>query len=137
MSLQFIQQATSGIMQSQTFQFGITNIPTAVQNWITTNPGQTALLVSNGILFFTPAALTGPLLATMGFGASGPLAGSVAASLQSMLGNVGAHSVFAYLQSAAMGGYGVASVNGIVQACAIISEGAVAAYSGLAGRSGV
>jgi hypothetical protein len=40
--------------------------------------------------------------------------GTIAAWLQSILGNVGAHSVFAYLQSAAMGGYGAATVNGIV-----------------------
>ena len=61
--------------------------------------------------------------------------GSVAASLQSILGNVGAHSVFAYLQSTAMGGYGVATVNGIVQACAVISGGAITAYSNLARRN--
>lgn len=47
--------------------------------------------------------------------------GSVAASLQSILGNVGAGSVFAYLQSAAMGGYGAAFVNGAMQAGAVIS----------------
>ena len=61
--------------------------------------------------------------------------GSVAAWLQSILGNVGAHSVFAYLQSAAMGGYGVATINGITQACGMVSGAAVAVYSGLAGRT--
>ena len=55
--------------------------------------------------------------------------GSVAAWLQSILGNVGARSVFAYLQSAAMGGYGVATVNGIVQALGMISGAAVTAYN--------
>lgn len=60
--------------------------------------------------------------------------GSVAASLQSMLGNVGASSVFAYLQSAAMGGYGVAAVNGVAQACAFISAGVVSMYSGFTRR---
>jgi hypothetical protein len=50
------------------------------------------------------------------------------------LNHIRAHSVFAYLQSAAMGGYGVAAVNGIVQACAMISEVAIT-YSGLARRS--
>jgi hypothetical protein len=33
-----------------------------------------------------------------------------------------------------MGGYGVTTVNGIIQVCAMISEAAVT-YSGLAGRS--
>lgn len=137
MSLQIIQQATSSIVQGQTFRFSVTNVPAVVHKWVTANPGQAALLIGNGILIFTPAALTGPLLATMGFGASGPVAGSVAAWLQSILGNVGAHSVFAYLQSTAMGGYGVATVNGLVQACAMVSEGFVTAYSSLARRTTV
>lgn len=51
-----------------------------------------------------------------------------------MLGNVVARSVFAYLQSAAMGGYGVAAVNGVVQACAVISGGVVSVYSVFTGR---
>ena len=74
MNLQVIQQAASTLVQSQAFRFSITNVPAVVHKWITANPGQTALLISNGILIFTPAALTGPLLATMGFGASGPVA---------------------------------------------------------------
>lgn len=45
--------------------------------------------------------------------------------------------MFAYLQSAAMGGYGVATVNGIIQAWGMISGAAVTVYSGLGGRSAV
>jgi hypothetical protein len=75
MSLQVIRQVVSGIAQSQVFRISTTNVPAVVQRWITVHPGQSALLVTNGILIFTPAALTGPLLATMGFGASGPVAG--------------------------------------------------------------
>jgi len=130
MSLQGIQQAVSGIAQSQVFRVSITNVPAVVHRWVIANPGQSAWLISNGILIFTPAALTGPLLATMGFGASGPVAGSIAAWLQSILGNVGAHSVFAYMQSAAMGGYGVATVNWTVQAWGMISGAAVTIYTG-------
>jgi hypothetical protein len=74
MSLQAIQQAVSGIAQSRVFRVSI-NVPAVVHRWIAANPGQSALLIANGILIFTPAALTGPLLATMGFGASGPVAG--------------------------------------------------------------
>ena len=55
--------------------------------------------------------------------------GSVAAWLQSALGPIGAGSAFAYLQSAAMGGYGAAVVNGITQACVAIS-GTTAAAAG-------
>ncbi len=54
-----------------------------------------------------------------------------------MLGNVGARSVFAYLQSAAMGGYGVGTVNGIAQAWGMISGAAVAFYSGLGNNTAV
>ncbi len=76
MNLQVIQQADRGIGQeNQVFRVSITNVPAVVHRWIAANPGQTALLITNGILIFTPAALTGPLLATMGFGASGPVAG--------------------------------------------------------------
>ncbi len=75
MSQQVIKQAVSGIAQSRVFRVSITNVPAVVHRWITANPGQSALLITNGILIFTPAALTGPLLATMGFGASGPVAG--------------------------------------------------------------
>jgi hypothetical protein len=75
MSLKVIQPAVSGIAQSRVFRVSITNVPAVVHKWITANPGQSALLIANGILVFTPAALTGTLLATMGFGASGPITG--------------------------------------------------------------
>jgi hypothetical protein len=68
MSLQVIRQVVSGIAQSQVFQISITNVPAVVHRWITAHP---ALLATNSILIFTPVALRGPLLATMGFGALG------------------------------------------------------------------
>lgn len=65
--------------------------------------------------------------------------GSFAACLQSILGTVSAHSLFAYLQSAAMGGYGAATVNGIVQAWGMIWAAVAMVYSyfGLGGHSAV
>ena len=75
MNLVVVQQAFGGISQSLVLRFSIGDVPAVVLRWITAHPGQSALLVTNGVLFFTPAALTGPLLATMGFGASGPVAG--------------------------------------------------------------
>lgn len=60
---------------TQVFRFNVTEVPAVVLEWIAAHPGQTGLFVVNGVLFFTPAALTGPLLATMGFGATGPVAG--------------------------------------------------------------
>ncbi len=47
----------------------------------------------------------------MGFGVAGPVAGSAAAAWQSSLGLVEAGSIFAWCQSAAMGG---AAVSGIL-----------------------
>ena len=38
--------------------------------------------------------------------------------------------MFAYLQSAAMGGYGVTAVNWVVQGCGAVSGAVVAAYTG-------
>ncbi|KFY28660.1 hypothetical protein V493_02815, partial [Pseudogymnoascus sp. VKM F-4281 (FW-2241)] len=132
-----IQQALTAMgfaTLTQVFRFSITTVPANILEWIAAHPGQTVLLVVNGFVIFTPAALTAPILAQMGFGATGPVAGSIAASLQSMLGNVGASSFFAYLQSAAMGGYGAVAVNGVAQACAFISGGVVSFYSGFSGR---
>ncbi|TLD26612.1 hypothetical protein PspLS_04369 [Pyricularia sp. CBS 133598] len=63
-----------------------------------------------------PGLFVLPVLASIGFGGSGPIAGGIAASVQSGMGNVLAPSLFATLQSAAMGGYGVTAVLGTVQA---------------------
>lgn len=52
-----------------------------------------------------------PILGVIGFGAAGPVAGSAAAALQSSIGLVEAGSIFAWCQSAAMGG---AAVGGIL-----------------------
>ncbi len=52
-----------------------------------------------------------PVLGLAGFAASGPVAGSAAVAWQSSTGLVQAGSLFAWCQSAAMGG---AAVNGII-----------------------
>lgn len=53
------------------------------------------------------------MLGAVGFSAAGPLAGSTAAAWQSGIGLVQAGSIFAWCQSAAMGG---AAVGGIIGA---------------------
>lgn len=75
MSLQVIQEAVGGIAQSQAFRFNITDVSDFVRRSITDNPRHTASLITSGILAFTPAAITTPFFAMMGFGASGPVAG--------------------------------------------------------------
>lgn len=58
----------------------------------------------------------------IGFSASGPIAGSVAALAQAFVGNVAAGSTFAAVQSMAMGGAGAATMAG-----AAVGVGVVAA----------
>ncbi|KAK8203705.1 hypothetical protein IWZ01DRAFT_93146 [Phyllosticta capitalensis] len=68
------------------------------------------------------ALATSPLLSALGFTAAGPAAGSVAAGWQSAITPAAAHSPFATLQSAAMGGCGAGVVGGIVRAGALGSS---------------
>ncbi|KAI1132401.1 hypothetical protein F5Y10DRAFT_231095 [Nemania abortiva] len=87
--------------------------------WATENPGKAvALGVAMGagaVMVATPMAVATPLLGAVGFGANGVVAGSVAAGAQSGIGSVVAPSLFATLQSAAAGGYGVPAVAVTVQ----------------------
>lgn len=62
-------------LQDQVFRFNIADVPPIIFGWMREHPGQTVFHIANGILIFTPAALTGPLLASMGWGAAGPTAG--------------------------------------------------------------
>ncbi|PYI16649.1 hypothetical protein BO99DRAFT_465003 [Aspergillus violaceofuscus CBS 115571] len=65
----------------------------------------TALAVGSTGLALATVPITGPaVLVAVGFSASGPIATSFAAVWQSLLGVVQAGSLFATLQSAAMGG---------------------------------
>lgn len=68
-----------------------------------------------------------PVLGLAGFAATGPVAGTVATAWQSSIGIVQAGSVFAWCQSAAMGG---AAVNGIVALGAAGGGVALAATGG-------
>ncbi|KAI0834581.1 hypothetical protein F5Y06DRAFT_278416 [Hypoxylon sp. FL0890] len=61
-------------------------------------------------------AVAGPILAVAGFGPAGIVVGSLAAAWHSLIGNVSAHSLFAILQSAGMGGYGTAAIQAIIAA---------------------
>ncbi|TLD11525.1 hypothetical protein PspLS_11423, partial [Pyricularia sp. CBS 133598] len=83
-----------------------------------------AIVGAAGItMLVAPALIALPALGAVGFSASGPVAGSIAAAIQSGLGSVVAPSLFATFQSAAMGGYGAAAVFGAVQ----VGGGAMAA----------
>lgn len=84
------------------------DLPNMIKNLIKANPWWTAFYIAKGVLFFFPPS--GPILWLLGFTSLGPRATSFASFLQSMIGLVGGRSVFAFFQSAAMGGYGTDAV---------------------------
>ncbi|KAK8229751.1 hypothetical protein HDK77DRAFT_430647 [Phyllosticta capitalensis] len=100
-------------------------IPKKVRAWVEQHPWQTAFYVACGVVFIVPALAYGPALGMLGFSAAGPVAGSLAASIQSAYSPVVAGGVFATLQSAAMGGYGAATVAALTQAGAATAGTAV------------
>lgn len=51
------------------------NLPDNIKDWIKAHPYQTAFHVVSGVVFFAPAAASGPLLYLLGFGSMGPRAG--------------------------------------------------------------
>ncbi|PQE13655.1 integral component of membrane protein [Rutstroemia sp. NJR-2017a BVV2] len=69
------------------------------------------------------------ILGALGFAAYGPVAGSVAAWIQGLIGNVSAGSFFAILQSAAMGGNGAMVFFGMQIASVMLVIPALALYT--------
>ncbi|KAI1767042.1 hypothetical protein GGR53DRAFT_161510 [Hypoxylon sp. FL1150] len=87
--------------------------------WARENPGKAALYGVAGVgtrVALAPAAAAAPVLTALGFTADGIAKLSIASGIQSGIGSVVAPSLFSTLQSAAMGGYGAAVVNGVVSA---------------------
>jgi hypothetical protein len=70
--------------------------------YVKNHPVRFGLQVTGGILTLASVVAL-PILGAVGFGAVGPVAGSVAAGWQSGIGLVEAGSLFAWCQSAAMG----------------------------------
>ena len=98
----------------------------ALRAWIRANPKQfTAICI--GVILLALACATPAILDAIGFSAVGPVAESIAAGWQASMGTVAAGSIFAFLQSAAMGGAaiglftGVGAVGGLV---ALVGVGA-------------
>ncbi|KAL8916680.1 MAG: hypothetical protein Q9208_008380 [Pyrenodesmia sp. 3 TL-2023] len=104
--------------------------------WLEHHPWKAAFYAASAIGFFAPEILSLPALEALGFGlagvrADGGLAGSLAAKIQSVIGDVAARSVFAIWQSARVGRYGVEYVNGGVRALVALADAAVAACNPL------
>ncbi|KAF2135213.1 uncharacterized protein K452DRAFT_196939, partial [Aplosporella prunicola CBS 121167] len=92
-------------------------------NWIRAHPCRTAFVLLS-ILAIVLASIIAPhVLAAIGFTTVGPVAGTTAAAIQSVISPVGAGSAFAIPQSAAMGGYGLPIVVGFAQAIGIATTG--------------
>ncbi|KAH7188526.1 uncharacterized protein B0J16DRAFT_382405 [Fusarium flagelliforme] len=83
-------------------------------------PSAVAAMVTGAAVVLVPAIVASPVLGILGLGGAGVAAGSAAAGIQSGIGSVAAGSLFATLQSAGAGGYGVAAVHGVVQAAGAV-----------------
>ena len=106
-----------------------------------------ATILAGGVLLAAPGIVTAPILGIAGFGGQGVVGGkvytspnaatcpkhydrqfitsylgSIAAGVQSVLGNVIGGGAFATLQSAGMGGYGLASVNAVFQGAGVVTS---------------
>ncbi|KAF2865081.1 hypothetical protein BDV95DRAFT_456288, partial [Massariosphaeria phaeospora] len=83
-------------------------------DWVKQNPRQAILIAACIIIPIVFTAATPTILGAIGFSSAGPVVGSLAAAIQAQIGLVGAGSLFAIVQSAAMAGYGLPIVLGTV-----------------------
>ncbi|KAG6020328.1 hypothetical protein E4U19_006428 [Claviceps sp. Clav32 group G5] len=89
----------------------------------------TAALVGAGGLVAVPGLVAAPMLGVLGFGSLGPGAGTLAALIQSLIGNITAGGLFAMLQSAGMGGAGALALGTLISGFGI----GIAGILGIAG----
>ncbi|KAF7945897.1 uncharacterized protein EAE97_004935 [Botrytis byssoidea] len=97
--------------RAKVYQVEWNKLAVDIQIWIKAHPYQTAFYVVNGIVFFAPAASSGPILWVLGFSGKGPRAASFASILQRKYGTVSAKDIYDHAQSAVMGGYGATAVD--------------------------
>ena len=83
-----------------------------MSNWVRAHPYR-AFCIFGGVTILGLTVAIPAILQIVGFGALGPVGGSIAAGWQSSLGLVVAGSPFAFLQSAAMGGAAMGVMTGI------------------------
>lgn len=81
----------------------------AVKNYAKAHPYRTGIQAV-GLTLSAVSWFAVPVLGAVGFGAAGPVAGSAAAAWQGSIGAVKAGSLFAWCQSAAMGGSAVGTL---------------------------
>lgn len=57
------------------YEINYAELPKEVKTWITEHPYQTTFYIANGIVFFYPGLITGPVLWSLGWTSIGPRAG--------------------------------------------------------------
>ncbi|GME33933.1 hypothetical protein C8Q76DRAFT_797531 [Neofusicoccum parvum] len=111
-----------------------------VAEHIKAHPYQTAAYATAaGIVLAPPGVVAAPVVAAgnlVGFTVTGPAAGSIAAAVQPWFAPIVAGGGFATVQSAGMGGYGVATVAAAVKGGAVVGAGVNGAWSYLKGWMG-
>lgn len=81
----------------------------AMKDYAKAHPIRTGIQVA-GLTLSAVSMFAVPVLGFVGFTAAGPLAGSAAAAWQASIGLVQANSLFAWCQSAAMGGVALGGI---------------------------
>lgn len=81
----------------------------AMKDYAKAHPIRTGIQVA-GLALSAVSMFTVPILGFVGFTAAGPAAGSAAAAWQASIGLVQANSLFAWCQSAAMGGVALGGI---------------------------
>jgi hypothetical protein len=115
----------------------------AARSWLKAHCGQASFHATNGLIFAFPNLITTPIFWTLGFTDRGldevrtaqlhhrvdptailadNLPATHASETMKAVGLVTAGGIYATIQSAAMGGYGVGPVNGAVRAGALTSR---------------
>ncbi|KAI0479845.1 hypothetical protein F4859DRAFT_477531 [Xylaria cf. heliscus] len=115
-------------LASQGLRFAAAGARNATE-WAAANLKQATIAGAGAACVVAPMLVAAPVLGLVGFGATGIVGGSIAAGIQSAIGSVVAPSVFATLQSAAAGGYGVAAVSGTVQGLGVLGTSCAGAMS--------
>lgn len=63
---------------SKAYEIDYADLPEEIKSWIIEHPYQTTFYIVNGIVFFYPQLITGPVLWSLGWTSAGPRAGKSA-----------------------------------------------------------
>ncbi|KAL3434760.1 hypothetical protein BDV09DRAFT_195620 [Aspergillus tetrazonus] len=112
----FTEGTKNAVTYGQPVLESLPGLAALAAEWAAKNPGAAVSTVAGIAVIATPDFVVAPTLSVLGFGPGGVQACSLAATAQSVVGNVAAGSTFATLQSAGAGGAGLAVIDGVVQA---------------------